>query len=471
MKRSRFGFSKYIPLMNAVMDFTLVNISFFIAHYFRFNNFHWIADYNQENFLFLINFIWAVLLYYHSSNDSSRMEPFETTLKRFIQLFFVYAATLYLFLFMLNFDKISRLWIIYYLVTSFTLLAFARVSSLAFFKWYRKHGKNYRKIVIVGTDAVSLQLYDHLKHDLTLGFQILGFFDFDKKGKDIGNLDGVSYLGDRSQLLDYLSKNVIDEVYWKLTGENDPYLKSVVAYCENNLIRLRMIPYFELSVLGRKPHIDMYNLIPVVTLRKEPLQIPMNRVLKRLFDIVFSFLVLLLLAPTLFVLIAILIKFYSPGPIFFKQLRSGENNKEFWCLKFRTMKVNALSDQLQATKNDDRITPLGRFLRKTSLDELPQFWNVLTGEMSVVGPRPHMLKHTEEYSQTISKFLVRHFAKPGITGWAQIKGFRGETKELEDMKKRVEADIWYVENWSLLLDIRIVLVTVWNMFRGEKNAY
>ena len=135
------------------------------------------------------------------------------------------------------------------------------------------------------------------------------------------------------------------------------------------------------------------------------------------------------------------------------------------------MKVNAQSDELQATKNDERITPLGRFLRKSSLDELPQFWNVLIGEMSVVGPRPHMLKHTEEYSQTISKFLVRHYAKPGITGWAQIKGFRGETKELDDMKKRVEADIWYVENWSLLLDIRIVVVTVWNMLRGEKNAY
>ena len=376
-----------------------------------------------------------------------------------------------MFLFMLIFDKVSRLWIFYYLITAFIVLMMARVFSLMFFKWYRKHGKNYRKIVIVGTDSVSLQLFDYLSHDLTLGFKILGLFDFNEQGGNLKDKYSAPYLGDRSQLLTYLSQNEVDEVYWKLTGENDPYLKSVVEYCENNLIRLRLIPFFELSVIGRKPHIDMYNLIPVITLRKEPLQITYNRMIKRCFDVAFSFLVLLLLVPTVFLIIAILIKIYSPGPVFFKQLRSGENNRDFWCFKFRTMKVNNLADELQATKNDDRITPLGKFLRKTSLDELPQFWNVLKGEMSVIGPRPHMLKHTEEYRQTISKFLVRHYAKPGITGWAQINGFRGETKELEDMKNRVEADIWYVENWSLLLDIRIVLVTVWNMLRGEKNAY
>ena len=471
MKKSKFGFSKYIPIISALLDIGLVNFSFFLSHYFRFFSLKLTPENNHLEFLFLANFVWGVLLYYHRSNEFSRMEPFESILKRFAGLFFIYLTTLYLFLFMLNFDKVSRLWIFYYLITAFIVLMMARVFSLMFFKWYRKHGKNYRKIVIVGTDSVSLQLFDYLRHDLTLGFKILGLFDFNQHGESLKDKHTAPYLGDRSQLLTYLSENEVDEVYWKLTGENDPYLKSVVEYCENNLIRLRLIPFFELSVIGRKPHIDMYNLIPVITLRKEPLQITYNRMIKRSFDVVFSFLVLLLLAPTVFLIIAILIKIYSPGPVFFKQLRSGENNRDFWCFKFRTMKVNKLADELQATKNDDRITSLGKFLRKTSLDELPQFWNVLKGEMSVVGPRPHMLKHTEEYRQTISKFLVRHYAKPGITGWAQINGFRGETKELEDMKNRVEADIWYVENWSLLLDIRIVLVTVWNMLRGEKNAY
>lgn len=471
LKNSRFGFSKYVPFINAIIDVSLVNLSFYFAHLYRFPSLKWQSSEQDLEFLFLINFVWVVILYYHESSEYNRTISFEGILRKFSGVFFLYAATLYLFLFMLNLDTISRLWIIYFLLLSFVSLALSRVFSLIFFKWYRRHGKNYRKIVIVGTDSVSMQLLHYLRNDLTLGFKILGVFGAEEDQANKESLGKVSYLGNRRFLIDYLKTNEVDEVYWKLGAEHDPNLKQIVEYCENHLIRFRMIPFLGLDVLGRKPHIDMYNLIPVVTLRKEPLQIASNRMMKRFFDVLFSLIVLLVLAPTLFVIIALLIKSFSPGPVFFKQLRSGENNREFWCYKFRTMKVNKLSDQLQATKEDERITPLGRFLRRSSLDELPQFWNVLIGEMSVVGPRPHMLKHTEEYSQTVSKFLVRHFAKPGITGWAQINGFRGETKELEDMENRVQADIWYVENWSLLLDIRIVLVTVLNMFRGEKNAY
>lgn len=469
--KSKFGFSKYISALHFILDLVIIAISFVSSHIFRFSNSPLVFNEQDIEFLFLINFIWGVIVYYHDSTDFHRTAAIESILRRFSSVFFLYAATLYLFLFMLNQDEVSRLWILYYLLTSFILMASSRVFSLIFFKWYRKHGKNYRKIVIVGTDSVSVQLFHYLRNDLTLGYKVLGLFDFDKAGMDLQNISSSHYLGDRSHLLEYLEQNEVDEVYWKLGGDIDPHLKKVVEYCENNLIRFRMVPFLGLDVLGRKPHIDMYHLIPVVTLRKEPLQIASNRMLKRGFDVLFSLMVLLLLAPTVFLLIGILIKIFTPGPVFFKQLRSGENNREFWCYKFRTMRVNPLSDELQATKHDQRITPIGSFLRRTSLDELPQFWNVLMGEMSVVGPRPHMLKHTEEYSQTVSKFLVRHFAKPGITGWAQVNGFRGETKELEDMEKRVQADIWYVENWSLLLDFRIVLLTILNMFRGEKNAY
>ena len=469
--KSKFGFSKYISALHFILDLVIIAIAFVSSPIFRFSNSPLVFNEQDIEFLFLINFIWGVIVYYHDSTDFHRTAAIESILRRFSSVFFLYAATLYLFLFMLNQDEVSRLWILYYLLTSFILMASSRVFSLIFFKWYRKHGKNYRKIVIVGTDSVSVQLFHYLRNDLTLGYKVLGLFDFDKAGMDLQNISSSHYLGDRSHLLDYLEQNEVDEVYWKLGGDIDPYLKKVVEYCENNLIRFRMVPFLGLDVLGRKPHIDMYHLIPVVTLRKEPLQIASNRMLKRGFDVLFSLMILLLLAPTVFLLIGILIKIFTPGPVFFKQLRSGENNREFWCYKFRTMRVNPLSDELQATKHDQRITPIGSFLRRTSLDELPQFWNVLTGEMSVVGPRPHMLKHTEEYSQTVSKFLVRHFAKPGITGWAQVNGFRGETKELEDMEKRVQADIWYVENWSLLLDFRIVLLTILNMFRGEKNAY
>jgi undecaprenyl-phosphate galactose phosphotransferase/putative colanic acid biosynthesis UDP-glucose lipid carrier transferase len=210
--------------------------------------------------------------------------------------------------------------------------------------------------------------------------------------------------------------------------------------------------------------------MPVLRLRNEPLEKPIKRIQKKIFDILFSIFVLVVIGSWLFPILMLLVKLTSKGPIFFKQSRTGEDNNTFTCFKFRTMRVNSLSDELQATAKDPRITKLGAFMRKTNLDELPQFFNVLWGSMSVVGPRPHMLKHTEQYSELISNYLVRHFAKPGITGWAQVNGCRGETKRLEDMQKRVDLDIWYIENWSFLLDVKIIWKTVWNMFVGDEKA-
>ncbi len=217
-------------------------------------------------------------------------------------------------------------------------------------------------------------------------------------------------------------------------------------------------------------NVFLLNSIPVLTSRKEPLGISINAYLKRFFDIFFSFTVILILFPIILPIISIAIRFDSPGPIFFKQLRPGKKNKLFDCYKFRTMRVNK-SSEVQATKNDSRITKVGQFLRKTNMDELPQFFNVLLGNMSVVGPRPNMISQLDEYSKTIGNYRVRHFVTPGITGYAQVNGFRGETKGEGLMAKRVEYDVRYIENWSLTLDLKIIFLTVWNMIRGEKNAY
>jgi lipopolysaccharide/colanic/teichoic acid biosynthesis glycosyltransferase len=173
----------------------------------------------------------------------------------------------------------------------------------------------------------------------------------------------------------------------------------------------------------------------------------------------------------LYPIIAIAIKLNSRGPVFFRQRRTGQNNQEFWCFKFRTMHINDEADHKQASRNDSRITAVGAFLRRTSLDELPQFLNVLRGEMSIVGPRPHMLKHTEEYSKVIGKFMARHFVKPGVTGLAQSKGYRGETKDIIDMKNRVKLDRFYIENWSFLLDIKIIIQTIFELLRTSEKAY
>ena len=197
----------------------------------------------------------------------------------------------------------------------------------------------------------------------------------------------------------------------------------------------------------------------------------LNRLFKRMFDIMFSSIIILLIYPWLMPLVSLLVKISSKGPVLFKQLRSGIDNRDFYCYKFRTMKVNKLADELQAIKGDVRITRVGAFLRKTNFDEFPQFLNVFKGEMSVVGPRPHMLKHTDEYSQLIDQYMVRQLVKPGITGAAQVYGFRGETKTTEEMESRVKLDVWYIENWSLLLDVKMVVLTVWNMIRGQEKAY
>jgi putative colanic acid biosynthesis UDP-glucose lipid carrier transferase len=206
-------------------------------------------------------------------------------------------------------------------------------------------------------------------------------------------------------------------------------------------------------------------------LRPEPLEDITNSIKKRLFDMVFSLCVIVLLLSWLVPILAILIKLNSKGPVFFVQWRSGKDNKKFRCYKFRTLSINADAHTRQVTKDDSRITPLGRLLRKTNLDELPQFFNVLMGHMSVVGPRPHMLLHTEEFSKIMEEYMVRHFVKPGVTGWAQVQGFRGEIREREQLRKRIEHDIWYMENWSLWQDVKITWLTIVKTLKGDSNAY
>lgn len=307
-----------------------------------------------------------------------------------------------------------------------------------------------------------------LSADLSYGYRVIGFVDntvdptVSKDAPLISDLNGFEK---------YIANHKVDEMYIALHINNADEITRLIKLGERYMIRIKFIPDFQQYTKTRKVVIDFYENTPVLMLRKEPLELPLNRISKKLFDICFSLLVILLIFPWLFPILMLIIKLGSKGPVFFRQERSGEDNKAFSCLKFRTMRVNKLADELQATANDPRITKIGAFMRKTNLDELPQFFNVLWGSMSVVGPRPHMLKHTEQYSELINNYLVRHYAKPGITGWAQVHGFRGETKELIDMQKRVEFDIWYIENWSFLLDLKIIWLTVWNMVRGEEKAY
>jgi putative colanic acid biosynthesis UDP-glucose lipid carrier transferase len=251
---------------------------------------------------------------------------------------------------------------------------------------------------------------------------------------------------------------------------SDSQISEIIDFADNNLKTLKFIPN-DKQIFSRTAKFEYYDYIPVISLRKILQDETINKIIKRVFDIVFSILILIGVLSWLTPILAIIIKLESKGPWFFIQKRNGLNYKEFNCYKFRSMYINEKSDTDLVSKNDIRITKVGKFIRKTSIDELPQFLNVLLGDMSVVGPRPHMVSVANLYALQVDKFMVRHFVKPGITGLAQIKGFRGEVETDEDIINRVKYDIFYMENWSILLDVEIILKTIYNIIKGDEKAY
>lgn len=349
------------------------------------------------------------------------------------------------------------------------LLILKRLGERWFVKMYRESGRNTRSVTLVGSDEGLLTVYEKLRTDLTLGYKILGYYGDEGLVKD----DDQKRLGSMEdfvrRLEDPESLELGDELYLCVSRTEKTLVKKVSNLCDHRMVRFYYVPISAES-LGLNLKREQMDDLEVYTAYENPLQNSVNRAKKRAFDLL---LVLVFLIPTLLVfpIVWILIKIQSPGPIFFKQKRTGLDGKDFYLYKFRSMHVNKDSDKVQATKDDPRKYPFGNFMRKTNLDEVPQIFNILKGDMSVVGPRPHMLAHTAQYSQLIDKYMVRHFVKPGVTGWAQVMGFRGETKELWEMEERVKRDIWYMEHWSIWLDIRIVWMTMKTFFVHDKKAY
>jgi len=377
-------------------------------------------------------------------------------------LMFFFSTSL---LFMNIGDRLGTFLITFYIILLFSFTLWRMFLRLTL-KWYRRKGYYFKRVIIVGAGKNGMELYRVMKNEQAYGFNVLGFFDDNIALKR----SLPNYLGMTHQVEDYVLANQIDEIYCTLPGTRDEQMLRLMNFSEKHLIRFYIVPEFFRKV---KKSLVMQTLesVPLLTIRREPLQSAYNRSMKRIFDVIFSSLVLLLVFFWFYLIIGFLIKITSKGPIFFKQKRTGLYGREFYCYKFRTMRLNEEADILQARKRDPRITKIGEFLRHTSLDEIPQFINVLKGEMSVVGPRPHMLKHTEQYSHLIDKYMIRHLVKPGLTGWAQVTGYRGETRSLEQMEGRIKRDVWYIENWSFMLDLKIIIVTVFNMFKGDKVAF
>ena len=357
------------------------------------------------------------------------------------------------------------------LITS-VLMVVAHLAILYVITYIRRRGANTYPLVMIGTAANMLSIYKTLNQDAdSKGYKVVGFFT--DRPQEIP--DGALALGSVEDSFSYIERqhSELKEVLCSLNPATETEtVNRLVLLCEKLLVRFTYVPDMK-GYPKRKLTFDQVGNVNVISLYDEPLNQPVAKLVKRLFDLVISGLFLCTLFPFIWLFCAIGIKVSSPkGGIFFRQKRTGYEGKEFWCLKFRSMHPSSDADTKQAVKGDSRVFPFGEFLRKSSLDELPQFINVFKGDMSIIGPRPHMIHHTDIYSQLISDYMVRHYAKPGITGWAQINGCRGETKELSEMKDRIEKDIYYIEHWSVELDIYIFFKTIWQLLKhNDSKAY
>ncbi len=445
-------FSGYIRPFSYVVDILIINI---LANY--------MLDSTLNVFLYhiFITISWVIIAlrvhFYEVYRFTKIIEIFESVLKQYFLFFLINFAFIG---FYLRFSDPSD--IIKYITISIVLITVIKLSIYFSLQKFRVlFGGNFRRVIIVGTDKKAKQLVDFFTNNPNYGYKLVEVYSLKKNHKK-EEIDTI---------FNFIIDKKIDEIYCSMGEMTNNQVNLFIDFADNNLKVLKFLPDNKEQLLARNIIFDYYDYIPVISLRKIPLEEVQNKFTKRLFDIVFSLFIIVFLLSWLTPILALLIYIESKESPFFRQKRNGLNYKEFLCFKYRSMHQNDSADLHQVSKNDPRITKIGRFIRKTSIDELPQFINVLLGDMSVVGPRPHMVSHTEMYAKKIDKFMVRHFIKPGITGLAQTKGFRGEVETDHDIINRVKYDIFYLENWTLLLDIKIILLTIYNALKGDKKAY
>jgi putative colanic acid biosynthesis UDP-glucose lipid carrier transferase len=353
----------------------------------------------------------------------------------------------------------------YLILTSIIInISFFKFVWFFLLKKYRSFGNNFRTTVIVGLDDSSKNIIKLFESKSNLGYKYLGFFS-DKI------YNNKQYLGSVESVFEFVMQNKVDEIYCSLGILSEDEVKKINKFAIDKDIVLKLIPN-AIELYSKNQSKEYYDdALMVLNVHKLPFDFAENFYIKRVFDILFSIFVCVFILSWLLPILWILVKLESKGPLVFKQVREGINGKEFICYKFRSMRANNLPGRVHVTINDKRVTRIGSFLRKTSMDELPQFLNVLFGDMSVVGPRPHLESLSLEYQKDVDDYLKRHIVKPGITGLAQVSGYRGEIQRKSDIKNRVRLDIFYIENWSFLLDIKIIIKTILNVFTGEEKAY
>lgn len=453
------------------VDYMLINILLFLL-----TEYHpWFENWTPSKIRTLIllnNLALLISEYFNPPVIHKRVISVGDILNRILRLVLVQSLLAFFFMKSLSLNFVGGRFQSIFCLLFFITILISRSLERVIIKKYRKVGGNSRSALFIGADSELLNVYHRLLDDASKGYRIMGYYA-DEEMMELPEDMELKRLGTLQEFLKDMDGKeeqfVCDEMYVCLSRRDRDTVRRLSHFCDQHVIRFYFVPV-SVETLGIGLKREMLDDIEVYTTYEIPLANPVNKLIKRFFDIVLS---LIFLIPTalMFPFIILIIKIQSPGPIFFKQKRTGLDGKEFEMLKFRSMHVNKDADKLQATKDDPRKYPFGNFMRASNIDELPQFLNVLKGDMSFVGPRPHMLLHTEQYSQLIDKYMVRHFVKPGLTGWAQVTGFRGETKELWQMEGRVKRDIWYIEHWSVWLDIRIIWMTAKTVFIHDKNAY
>lgn len=459
-------FINYLQFSLIVLDLLLLNISYILNRVIFSSR---IADDSigsYLSFLLFSNSIWILLVFILGNYTEKIVLNFELFTKRTIQLFLLWMVILLIYLFFSRELIISRFFIIGF-ITSYSICLFInKFLYLGIRNYFRTKEKLVNKVIILGYNDTAVKLSSYFEQE-SINTNLIGFAEDEDKIHELTHYPVLSSVKNVIQLAkDY----DVQEIYSTISPSENELIYKLIEQAENECIRFKVVP--NLSFFFSKPMIvDFIRDLPIISLRNEPLEDVGNRVKKRALDIVVSFFVVVLILSWLVPLVGLLILLESRGSIFFIQKRTGKNNRPFNCYKFRSMKTDNKAEFRQATKNDARVTKIGLILRKTSLDEFPQFINVLKGEMSLVGPRPHPIKMTDDLVQVVDHYMVRHFSKPGITGWAQINGYRGEIKDEKQIKQRVSYDLWYMENWTIWLDIKILFLTIYSIIKGDKNAY
>jgi putative colanic acid biosynthesis UDP-glucose lipid carrier transferase len=452
-------FNTYFPVLFIAAELTFLWLVLFLWVFFfavstELGSFSFLPEFG------LFGLVWLGVLLVRKDYAIGRTTLYWDTLNQFF-LSFAWGLLFFLLLREQLPAGVGKAVGVYVYPLSLSFLAFFRVSVHAALRRYRRSGRNYLKAVILGKDDLSVRLAQTLQSNKALGIKFLGFYDRDPQGE--------GSLGDISGFFLPHALDQIDLVY--LSPEISPQLVGkVVAHADENHLQVKIIPGPHLQ-WKKEMSFSRYGSFLVINLNEIPLDRSFNRVFKRGFDLIFSGLVLVCILSWLIPVVAVLIKWESKGSVFFLQKRTGLNNRVFTCIKFRTMRENPWADTLQATRDDPRVTQVGRFLRRFSLDELPQFFNVLRGDMSVVGPRPHTVPMNQEFKKQLNSYDNRHRIKPGITGLAQVLGYRGEISHLWQIRSRVRLDHFYIRHWSFFLDLRIVYNTMGTLVARRDEIY